>query len=216
MSALVEEPFSILSALVPDTFGRPQLTPVYQSTPSQPSISTGDRQFLSQTPAPSSPFPSPVHVPVNSVALKPPEHQFAGRRSHWTVLRNVSSRTKAKERDEDVYNADWMVPRQPHAADFGSFALLAAELAAEMSRRGLSGQIEDEQRVLESIRESVEVGASDVVPKPTEYWNRQRSLEADDYIRDVVYGGPDGFAYIQSLARFVPPSSKVQYVVLFM
>ena len=35
------------------------------------------------------------------------------------------------------------------------------------------------------------------------YWTTQRAAEAEDYIRDVVYGGVDGLAYVRSLAEFV-------------
>ena len=38
------------------------------------------------------------------------------------------------------------------------------------------------------------------------YWTTQRAAEAEDYIRDVVYGGVDGLAYVRSLAEFVGDS----------
>ena len=37
------------------------------------------------------------------------------------------------------------------------------------------------------------------------YWVR-RGRQAEDYLRDVVYGGVDGLAYVRSLAEFVTPS----------
>ncbi|KDR66932.1 hypothetical protein GALMADRAFT_1137065 [Galerina marginata CBS 339.88] len=35
------------------------------------------------------------------------------------------------------------------------------------------------------------------------YWTTQRAAEAEEYVRDLVYGGVDGFAYVRSLAEFV-------------
>ena len=37
------------------------------------------------------------------------------------------------------------------------------------------------------------------------YWAR-RGRAAEDYVRDIVYGGVDGLAYVRSLAEFVKPS----------
>jgi bromodomain-containing protein 7/9 len=36
-----------------------------------------------------------------------------------------------------------------------------------------------------------------------DYFTSQWAAEAEDYIRDIVYGGVDGFAYVRSLAEFV-------------
>lgn len=38
------------------------------------------------------------------------------------------------------------------------------------------------------------------------YWTTRRAVEAEEYLRDVVYGGVDGFAYVRSLAEFVDGS----------
>lgn len=35
------------------------------------------------------------------------------------------------------------------------------------------------------------------------YWSTQRAVTAEEYIRDIVYGGVDGLAYVRSLAEFV-------------
>lgn len=47
------------------------------------------------------------------------------------------------------------------------------------------------------------------------YWTDGRAGEAEEYLKDVVYGGVEGFAYIRSLAEFVtdPPRQEV-YLLL--
>ena len=37
------------------------------------------------------------------------------------------------------------------------------------------------------------------------YWSSARAAEAEDHIRDVVYGGIEGLAYVRSLAEFITP-----------
>lgn len=94
--------------------------------------------------------------------------------------------------------------------DFGSLALLAGELAEEMKRRGISG--DDEQKTMDIIKDSLDCvqqpPASDASAGPSglgasSYWSTTRTTEAEDYIRDVVYGGVEGLAYVRSLAEFV-------------
>jgi len=41
------------------------------------------------------------------------------------------------------------------------------------------------------------------------YWTTRRVVEAEEYLRDVVYGGVDGFAYVRSLAEFVDGYDEV-------
>ncbi|KAJ7642983.1 hypothetical protein DFH06DRAFT_1426675 [Mycena polygramma] len=108
--------------------------------------------------------------------------------------------------------------RDPHAFDFGSFAVLAGELAEEMRQRRivLTEGLEDAEAVVQSTdRESVEIpteatgaeipdGAA-AAPEydPKEYWNTVHALDAEEYLRDVVYGGVDGLVYVRNLAEFV-------------
>ena len=40
------------------------------------------------------------------------------------------------------------------------------------------------------------------------YW-AEKAGEAEAYIRDVVYGGVDGYAYVRSLAEFLAPPDAV-------
>ena len=135
------------------------------------------------------------------------------------------SRTKGKEKDDDIEITDipaWQTPREAHATDVGSFALLAGELAQEMRHRGVSVD-DDQSTMLDVIRNSLdcEAGAKTGANGPTkqsapaieesnsalfhakDYWSLKRAAEAEVYLRDVVYGGVDGLAYIRSLAEFV-------------
>ena len=113
------------------------------------------------------------------------------------------------------------MPREAHATDFGSFALLAGELAEEMRRRGLTPSTEKEEEIgLHLIRDSLDYqgegknlgGTSSPTSDTADllangYWSAQRVAEAEEYVRDVVYGGVDGFAYVRSLAEFVDGNS---------
>ncbi|KAF5370799.1 hypothetical protein D9758_001878 [Tetrapyrgos nigripes] len=213
----MEDPFSILSTLVPDTLSRPKLTPLYP--PSSQPLSQRQASYdpsASQTPQPppSSSFPSPVNVSSSRPLFSPSSTNSKSR--HWTVVRNASSRGKLKDREEDDPGdvPEWKLPREAHATDFGSLAFLAGELAEEMKRRSVSG--DDEENCFNVIRDSLdcEVKAKQlqyknqegVVDPGTSYWNTARAAEAEDYLRDVVYGGVGGLAYARSIAEFVAPS----------
>lgn len=219
----MEDPFTVLSALVPDPPTKPYLTPLY---PPGPTPSYNPSQ--SQTPQPGTTYPLPVIIPSNRPLPTLSEISNSNSRRHWTINRNAPARNKGKDK-EDLYEQDddvdvpaWKLPRDPHTLDFGSFAALAGELAEEMKRRGISVGFEGEEEniILDVIRESLDCecevpGAETAAeesslsgtPPTEEYWSAQRAMEAEDYLRDVVYGGVDGFAYVRSLAEFVTPES---------
>ncbi|KAF8151531.1 hypothetical protein B0H34DRAFT_132874 [Crassisporium funariophilum] len=206
----MEDPFSVLSFFVPDPPTRPHLVPLYPpSQPTQAAIFPSATTVPPDHPIPSLPF------------IQPDNSGDSNRRRHWTITRNATSRQKGKERDDEQEVPDvplWQMPREAHALDFGSFAVLAGELAEEMRRRGL-----DEKVSLDIIRNSLDCDAA--VKKDdgktsfgpingtsllaNAYWTSQRAAEAEDYIRDVVYGGVDGFAYVRSLAEFVEGSTTL-------
>ncbi|KAF8198184.1 hypothetical protein K438DRAFT_1717831 [Mycena galopus ATCC 62051] len=212
----VEDPFSFLSALVPDPLTRPQLLPIYPPPP-PPVYPPQTPRDTPTTPAPpSQSYPLPTLVPPSHPAPPPPPTALR----HWTVMRSGGQR-RAKEDygpppgDEADDHA-----REAHALDFGAFALLAGELAEEMRRRGvpLPEGLEDADVILKgAVRDSLEIpvpaetGDSGGAVPPAfdlkEYWGTAQALEAEGYIRDVVYGGVDGLAYVRSLAEFVatPP-----------
>ncbi|TFK38571.1 hypothetical protein BDQ12DRAFT_666267 [Crucibulum laeve] len=223
----MEEPFSVLSFFVPDPPQRPQMCAIY------PPLAIPQTQSQPPTPHPQPPlqhvpFPASVAIPSTHQEFIPPSiPATAGtKRRHWTVTKNVPSR-KGKEREDEMEGAEisaWQVPRDAHAVDYGSFALLAGELAEEMRKRGYApGSVPDgkeEELVFDAIRESLDcvkelgedenssgvgvgVGAANGSNGTGGYWTDRRAAEAEDYIRDVVYGGVDGMAYVRSLAEFV-------------
>ena len=245
-------------------------TPLPPSTPISTSISTSSDVLALHTRA----FPSSTILPLDyTPAALPLLHNVdynlqqaqtnplsapTSRRRHWTISRNTT-RQKGKEREDDIDNFGggggsgveipaWQVAREANAVDFGCFALLGAELEAEMRRRklgvgvngvnGTTGSVlnageKEEDTMLGLIRSSLDcsqaaknVGGGEdgtsaapaTAPTPTPtirtartganllanaYWTSQRAAEAEDYIRDVVYGGVDGLAYVRSLAEFV-------------
>jgi bromodomain-containing protein 7/9 len=167
------------------------------------------------------------------------------RRRHWVINRNLPSRQKGKEREDDAQDfldiPAWQTPREPSAVDFGSFSILAGALAEEMVRRGISsstvGSLMDvkeslDQKVtLDLIKHSLDMEAKG--PKAAEtdesgvpqdmdvtnlltkgYWTDERAGEAEEFIKDVVYGGVEGFAYVRSLAEFVCDYSRQEVCLL--
>lgn len=205
---------------------------------------------------------------LQSAEKKKPLTTATSRRRHWTITRNTASRQKGKEKEDDhidnvggssagVEVPAWQTAREAHTVDFGCFALLEAELEAEMRRRKLGvgasgvngtesttgvngvtgsvltgGEDKEDDVKFELIRSSLNCsravrsvgGGEDGAAAPTRlpsatsstkttrtadnllanaYWTTQRAAEAEDYIRDIVYGGVDGLAYVRSLAEFV-------------
>ncbi|KAF8737918.1 hypothetical protein AX14_012193 [Amanita brunnescens Koide BX004] len=230
--AEMEDPFSVISFFVPEPPTKPYLTPLYPplSASTLQSQSSGQSTPISQQPR--STFPTATSAPLTytfSLSQQSPAPTL--KRRYWTITRNPVSRTKGKERDDDIEITDipaWQTPREAHTTDVGSFAVLAGELAQEMRHRGVSnspgtGMDEDQSAMLDIIRNSLdcESSAKTVTNGSTiesaaateesssalfhakDYWSLKRAAEAEVYLRDVVYGGVDGLAYIRSLAEFV-------------
>lgn len=265
----MEDPFSVLSLLVPDQLSRPQLLPLYPplyQPPPQPSIDPSSTQ--TSTPQPQ-PLPStsrvasfssatalpPDHTPPFLPFLNAPESRGTNnapfpRRRHWIINRNIPTRQKGKEREDDTQElADtpaWQTPREPSAVDFGSFSVLAGALAEEMARKGISltsvGAVTevkeslDQDVTLDLIKHSLDMdgrakdskaenndNSKNGVPPDTDvtnlsengYWTDGQAAEAEEYIKDVVYGGVEGFAYVRSLAEFVNDFSRQEVYFLF-
>ncbi|KAK7039306.1 Bromodomain-containing 7 [Favolaschia claudopus] len=207
----VEDPFSYLSALVPDPPTRPQLIPVYLPSPQAYQLPTA--RDTSTTPAPSIQlYPHPVVIPPSHPPPPPPPKKM----KHFTVLRGGTRRPKddvasAENPDEHM--------REAHVLDCGSFAVLAGELAEEMRRRGVAmpeGLEDADTQVQAAVRESLEIpegpartgnANAGATFDSKEYWSTAHALDAEGYIRDLVDGGVDGLAYLRSLAEFVgsPP-----------
>ncbi|KAG6827583.1 hypothetical protein H0H93_015490, partial [Arthromyces matolae] len=98
-------------------------------------------------------------------------------------------------------------PREIQITDYGSYARLTGALEEELHQRKISGREgEEAEKVIQVLRDTLD-GTSKSEPAPvnvtTGYWTSSRAAAAEEYIRDVVYGGVDGLAYVRSLAEFV-------------
>ncbi|GBE85979.1 hypothetical protein SCP_0805030 [Sparassis crispa] len=204
--AQMESPFSVLSYFVPDPPTRPLLAPLY---PSQLSV-----------PAPVNIHP-PTSIPylpslaTSSATRKTGRPKF--KRRHWTIIRNVPSRGRGKDKDEEEIEVPWRQPREITAADFGAYTTMATDLAVESGMKESGAEMRSEGELFETIRGSVECTSAryshqqpsskrniEIQDEGSEdgYW-RAKAKEAEEYVRDVVYGGVDGLAYVRSLAEFV-------------
>lgn len=193
----VEDPFSVLSALLPEPPSKPLVTSLYPSS---------DPYFPSPTTLPPDQPAPPLHtVDGNQTRAK-------GKRRHWSIVRNASAR-----RAKDIINEGeeeipaWKVPHEPHATDYGVFATLAGRVAREYRVQDTGADLGSEAQLFGALRHSVDRAVSwkhpswsndDLDLSADGYWAR-RGHAAEDYVRDVVYGGVDGLAYIRSLAEFV-------------
>ena len=183
----VEDPFSILSILVPEPLTRLQLTPLYPS----------------QTQTPFDSPSTPVNIPTPP--YPPPPATKTAKRKYWNVNRYNPQRVhKNKEKEEEDNIPPLQIPRDAHTLDFGPYAGLVGTLAEGDVRTFLGS----ENSIVDAIRRSAdEHTAAAAVDKPgqDEYWNTKAAAEAQGYLRDVVYGGLEGLAYVRSLAEFVSP-----------
>lgn len=170
---------------------------------------------LSNAPSQTTPIAS-----TSAPATHPPK-----KRRHWTIVRNAPARSRVKDKDTDATVDDtkttWKVPRDAGPADYGTFATLLGELASSAvgPNAGAAEYIYgSEQRLYATIRSTVEhrgvkrkaeadqVDQDEGKESTETFWTDGRAEEAWDYLRDVVYGGVDGYAYVRSLAEFVAPS----------
>jgi len=126
-----------------------------------------------------------------------------------------------RDRDEDE-EPEWKTPREPVAEDFGAFAMLAGVLSEETRTKDVGAELGSEEKFFDAIRTSVEqkkkvepaarpkVKDVDAVEmRENEYWSG-KAEEAEEYIRDIAYGGVDGLAYLRSLAEFVQPPESLE------
>ncbi|KAH0835452.1 hypothetical protein J3R83DRAFT_9086 [Lanmaoa asiatica] len=255
----MEDPFSVLNVFVLEPPARPQVTPLYppsSTTMQTPALITvdGGQSGISlpriHAPMPviiASNRPSPVLSTLSNIMAQPtptastsaPPTRPPKKRRHWTIVRNVPARSRAKEKEGDSTADDtktsWKVPQDAGPADYGTFATFLGDLAASAvgpntgTATGGTGMgaaeyiYGSEQRLFATIRSTVEhrgvkrkrgaeldgvhTGKKEEEEEGTEtFWTDVRAEQAWDYLRDVVYGGVDGYAYVRSLAEFVAPS----------
>ena len=149
---------------------------------------------------------TPITSAQKSKYIKP------AKRRHWVINRNAPSRRTRDVVEEESVPA-WKTPRDPLATDFGTFATLPSILAQER-KRDVGTDLGPEDKLFNILRNSLEIpsasAVSDVSMETDEegYW-KGKAAEAEAYIRDVVYGGADGYAYVRSLAEFLTPSEPV-------
>ena len=135
----------------------------------------------------------------------PPPATKTAKRKYWNVNRYNPQRVhKNKEKEEEDNIPPLQIPRDAHTLDFGPYAGLVGTLAEGDVRTFLGS----ENSIVDAIRRSADDHtAAAAVDKPgqDEYWNTKAAAEAQGYLRDVVYGGLEGLAYVRSLAEFVSP-----------
>ncbi|KAF8551154.1 hypothetical protein OG21DRAFT_1513124 [Imleria badia] len=167
----------------------------------------------------------PQTTPIASTSTLAPSTHAPKKRRHWTIIRNAPARSRAKDKDADATVDDakttWKVPRDAGPTDYGTLAALLGELASALGPNAGSAAeyiYGSEQRLFATIRSTVEhrgvkrkaEAEADEAHEGKEstetFWTDERAEEAWDYLRDVVYGGVDGYAYVRSLAEFVAPS----------
>ncbi|KAF7290811.1 Bromodomain-containing 7 [Mycena indigotica] len=221
----IEDPFTHLSALVPDPLTRPLLTPIFPPPPPKPqsnnvhASATPSRDTpdpIGETPAPNitNLYPLPTLLPQD---LRPtPIPSIPSNLRHWTVHRNFGNRRPLDP--PPVYERSWEEPREAHILDFGSFAKVAGLLhsriggvvpelhdeAEKLAKDAVKATVEAPPRHLSTLTNVFEVRATE---PEKEYWGKERKLEAEGYIIDMLYGGVEGLAYVRSLAEFIssPP-----------
>lgn len=193
----MEDPFSVLSVLLPEPATKPLLTSLYASS---------DPYFPSPTALPTDQTTGPLHtVDSNQPRAK-------GKRRHWGIVRNAPSRrVKESANDGEEELPAWKIPHAPHSTDYGAFATLTGRIAREYRVQSPGTDLGSEAQLFGALRHSVDrvvmwkepSWSDDDLDLSSEgYWAR-RGRTAEDYVRDVVYGGVDGLAYVRSLAEFV-------------
>ncbi|EJT98231.1 hypothetical protein DACRYDRAFT_83977 [Dacryopinax primogenitus] len=215
--AEMEDPFSFLSVFLPERFGLPELDLV-------PAASTGNLPKQKyETPA----YPSvyaPVSVPPTIISMRtaaenaPVEDEGV----HWTVqrpgmnsyrsyvAREEEEMRKQAERDSQAKELE---ARDPAPTDWGSFGTLPMKWSIG-DNTWYSDESKLHMKIREDIRKAAErlrTGKRKADAKPSD--ERQKELEkaafgGEAWLRDVVYGGPEGIAYVQSVASFVDKAMK--------
>ncbi|KAI0701303.1 hypothetical protein BC835DRAFT_1323237 [Cytidiella melzeri] len=198
----IEDPFSVLSVLLPEPQTKPQLTPLYPSS---------DPLF----PGPSTvPFNRQVYLDLEPPPLKPASSRP---RKHWSIQRSAPVRRRETTYDNEEAIPSWRASREHHACDYGTLAILQEQLAREYGLSDVGQSFGSESQLFTAVRRTVDRGVA-VNPAHTNddldlteegYWTR-RGRQAEDYMKDMVYGGVDGLAYVRSVAEFVHnPESEV-------
>jgi bromodomain-containing protein 7 len=218
----VEDPFTVLSALVPDPpCVAPLVTPLFPPPPSQQDSSQQITLPLPiNVPAPTEIPTTPATTPAAPVSQPAPtESSNSSNKSkyrHWTVTRPTSQRGKAKDPtvEERPPTPEWRKPRPLHTTDYGLFPSLA--ITSPSSPGGKPEALATQERLSGALYASLEipavaVGSSEASSSSTTAINKRPTATAtvaQSWLREVVYGGWDGFAYTRSIAEFVTPHAN--------
>jgi bromodomain-containing protein 7/9 len=152
------------------------------------------------------------------------------RLKHWTLNRNPTNRIRTKDTEDnhDLTPAASSRPskrqRIAEVSDYGPFALLSGSLAKEskITLSEIENSFGTHAEFLEGLRRSLNPpNLSDVhgTPRATTGATLAQSngletsspldvslrnaLDGEDYVKEVVYGGVDGYAYVRSIAEFL-------------
>jgi len=218
----VEDPFSVLSALVPDPpCTIPLVTPVFPPPPSQQ-----DPSQQITLPLPIN-VPTPTKIPISATTTPaapvsqqtPTESDSKSKYRHWTITRPTPQRGKAKEPtvEERPPTPEWRKPRPLHTADYGLFPSLATTDSS--SPGGKPEVLATQEQLFGALYTSLENSAvavsSDSETSSSSTINKQATATAtatatvaQGWLREVVYGGWDGLAYTRSIAEFVAPCAN--------
>ncbi|KAL5513918.1 hypothetical protein ACEPAG_2679 [Sanghuangporus baumii] len=220
----MEHPFTILRQLVPKPLTVPEVVPLIP-TRSAAVEAPSEAREVSQPPEGrrETQIDGPVALPIEAVSdvlSDPNRHVFVNpppytsvvgdkQLRHWTITRNPPRAVRSRDEDEEgsVAGPDTKRRRVEHV-DYGSFAELLGTIAAENGLKADDFEefFSSDSKVLDQIRQTIEsrgpTSNFETLGKP-DVEEQARLLDADEYIRDVVYGGVDGLAYFRSLAEFV-------------
>lgn len=157
------------------------------------------------------------------------------RLKHWMITRNSTGRSRTKDTDENDDSTLPSLSRPPkrqrfsEASDYGSLALLMGTLArdSEKTANEMESSYRTDEMFFKELRQSLSLGTHGLNSTPRvneggggtqrnsysidvsslEHVTRD-ALDAEEYVREVVYGGVDGYAYIRSIAEFVSTSDS--------
>jgi bromodomain-containing protein 7 len=215
----VEDPFSVLSALVPDPpCAAPLVTPLFPPPPSQQQDSSQQitLPLPINVPLPTE-IPTPTPIPAATAPSATPVSQPTPTESkskyrHWTITRPAPQRGKTKDPtvEERAPTPEWRKPRPLHTADYGLFPSFAT--TGPSSPGGKSEALATQERLFGALYASLEnpavaVGSSETSTSSSASIINKRptatATDAQSWLREVVYGGWDGLAYTRSVAEFV-------------
>lgn len=167
-------------------------------------------------------FPGPTSVSLNRASIhvdatsQKLRTQRSLRKKHWNIVRSAPARRKETAADED--QPAWQTPREHHSTDYGALSVLQERLAQEFGLQNVGQDLGSEIQLFPAIRRTIDRGitwndpslaSDDLDLTESGFWTR-RARQAEDYVKDMIYGGIDGLAYVRSLAEFVShPRSEV-------